>query len=113
VVELTVYSKQQPFSHVLCLGMHSNVMLRFIVHALQDPPLCSSTVSALMLFCAGPVGSGRAPDADLPRAGHRPAEPAAAGHRRQRPVSPRSLLDKLFGLIHGPNTSLLYKDTKP
>jgi hypothetical protein len=30
---------------MLCLGMHSNVMLRFIVQALQDPPLCSSTVS--------------------------------------------------------------------
>ncbi len=28
---------------MLCLGMHSNVMLRFIVQVLQDPPLCSST----------------------------------------------------------------------
>jgi hypothetical protein len=26
--------------------MHSNVMLRFIVQALQDPPLCSSTDSS-------------------------------------------------------------------
>ncbi len=25
-----------------CLGMHSNVMLRFMVHAFQDPPLCST-----------------------------------------------------------------------
>jgi hypothetical protein len=24
--------------------MHSNVMLRFMVQALQDPPLCSSTI---------------------------------------------------------------------
>jgi hypothetical protein len=28
---------------MLCLGMHCNVMVRFMVHALQDPPLCSST----------------------------------------------------------------------
>jgi hypothetical protein len=27
---------------VFCLGMHCNVMLRFMVHVLQDPPLCSS-----------------------------------------------------------------------
>jgi len=33
---------------MLCLGMHSNVMLRFKVQALQDPPLCSSTVSKYM-----------------------------------------------------------------
>ncbi len=32
-----------PFCHVLCLEMHTNVMLRFMVQALQDPPLCSST----------------------------------------------------------------------
>jgi hypothetical protein len=25
--------------------MHSNVMLRFVVQAFQDPPLCSSTLS--------------------------------------------------------------------
>jgi hypothetical protein len=28
---------------MLRLGMHSNVMLRFMVQALQDPPLLSST----------------------------------------------------------------------
>jgi hypothetical protein len=28
---------------MLCLGMHCNVMLRFMVQALQNPPLCSST----------------------------------------------------------------------
>ncbi len=28
---------------MLYLGMHSNVMLRFLVQAFQDPPLCSST----------------------------------------------------------------------
>ncbi len=28
---------------MLCLRMHSNVMHRFMVHAFQDPPLCSST----------------------------------------------------------------------
>jgi hypothetical protein len=27
---------------MLCLEMHSNVMLHFMVEALQDPPLCSS-----------------------------------------------------------------------
>jgi hypothetical protein len=28
---------------MLCLGMHSIVMLRFMVQAFQDTPLCSST----------------------------------------------------------------------
>jgi hypothetical protein len=28
---------------MLCLGMHSNVMLRFMLQAFQDPPLCSIT----------------------------------------------------------------------
>ncbi len=28
---------------MLCVGMHCNVMLRFIVQAFQNPPLCSST----------------------------------------------------------------------
>jgi len=28
---------------MICLGMHNNVMLRFIVQAFPDPPLCSST----------------------------------------------------------------------
>ncbi len=28
---------------MLCLGMHSNVMLCFMVQAFQDPPLCNST----------------------------------------------------------------------
>jgi len=28
---------------VLCLGMHSNVMHRFMVQPFQDPPFCSST----------------------------------------------------------------------
>ncbi len=32
------------FCHMICLGMHSNVMLRFMVQAFQDPPLCSSTL---------------------------------------------------------------------
>ncbi len=32
---------------MLCLGMHSNVVLRFIVQALQDPPLCSSIKNSL------------------------------------------------------------------
>jgi hypothetical protein len=30
---------------MICFGMHSNVMLRFMVQAFQDPPLCSSTMS--------------------------------------------------------------------
>jgi hypothetical protein len=28
---------------MICLGIHSNVMLRFMVQAFQDPPLCSGT----------------------------------------------------------------------
>ncbi len=47
VVEITIQCKQQlrttPFCHMLCLGMHINLMLRFMVQALQDPRLCSST----------------------------------------------------------------------
>jgi hypothetical protein len=35
---------------MLCLGMHSNVMLRFMVQAFQDPPLCSSTKSSFLTF---------------------------------------------------------------
>jgi hypothetical protein len=27
---------------MLCFGMHSNMMLRFMVQALQEPSLCSS-----------------------------------------------------------------------
>jgi hypothetical protein len=34
----------KPFCHVLCLGMHSNMMLCYREQALQDPPLCSSTL---------------------------------------------------------------------
>ncbi len=30
-------------SNVVCLVIHRNVIHRFIVQALQDPPLCSST----------------------------------------------------------------------
>jgi hypothetical protein len=33
----------KPLCHMVYLGMHSNVMLRFMVQALQDPQLCSST----------------------------------------------------------------------
>ncbi len=29
---------------MLCLGMHSNVMHRFMVQAFQDPSLCSSAI---------------------------------------------------------------------
>ena len=36
---------------MLCLGMHCNVMLRFMVQALQDPSLCTST--AFALTCEG------------------------------------------------------------
>ncbi len=28
---------------MICLGIHSNVMLCFMVQELQDPPLCGST----------------------------------------------------------------------
>jgi hypothetical protein len=34
--------------HVHRLGLHSNMMLRFMGQALQDPPLCSSTVEAIL-----------------------------------------------------------------
>jgi len=42
---------------MLCLGMHSNVMLRFMVQAFQDPPLCRSTLYSMqrlfytILYC--------------------------------------------------------------
>jgi hypothetical protein len=29
---------------MICLGMHNDVMLRLMVQAFQDPPLCSSTM---------------------------------------------------------------------
>ncbi len=29
---------------MICSGMHSNLMLRFMVQAFQDPPLCRSTL---------------------------------------------------------------------
>ncbi len=38
-------SKEKPFCHVLCFGMHSNVMHRFMVQAFQDPQLCSNTTT--------------------------------------------------------------------
>jgi hypothetical protein len=45
VIEITIKYKQQlkitPFCHMLCLGMHSNVMHRFMVQAFQDPTLCT------------------------------------------------------------------------
>ncbi len=28
---------------MICLGMHINVMLRFMAQVFQNPPLCSST----------------------------------------------------------------------
>ncbi len=33
---------------MICLGMHSNVMLRFMVQAFMDPPLSSSTDANLL-----------------------------------------------------------------
>jgi hypothetical protein len=33
---------------MICLGMHSNVMLRFMVQAFKDPPLSSSTDANLL-----------------------------------------------------------------
>jgi hypothetical protein len=35
---------------MICLGMHSNVMLCFIMQAFQDPPLCSSTIEAITVL---------------------------------------------------------------
>ncbi len=36
---------------MICLGMHSNVMLRFTVQSFQDPPLCSSTYFSGRISC--------------------------------------------------------------
>jgi hypothetical protein len=36
-------------SNVVCLVIHRNVIHRFIVQALQDSPLCSSTAQALFI----------------------------------------------------------------
>ncbi len=49
VIEITIQYKQ-PFCYMLCLGMHSNVMHRFMVQAFQDPPLCRSTYSIFIIF---------------------------------------------------------------
>ncbi len=49
VVEITTYYKQQLRNNIILWrdlfrnALHSNVMLRFMVQAFQDPPLCSST----------------------------------------------------------------------
>jgi hypothetical protein len=40
VVERTILYNQQLRNNTI---MQSNVMLRFMVQAMQDPPLCSST----------------------------------------------------------------------
>jgi hypothetical protein len=40
---------------MLCSGMHSNVMHRFMVQAFQDPPLCGST--DVMTFISVPICS--------------------------------------------------------
>ncbi len=48
VVEITIYYKQQlrnSICHMLCLGLHINVMLRFMMQTLQDPPLCGNNDS--------------------------------------------------------------------
>jgi hypothetical protein len=37
-------------SNVVCLEIHRNVIHRFIVQALQDPPLCSSTDNICTYF---------------------------------------------------------------
>ncbi len=48
MIEITIKRNNNkgttPFCHVLCLGMHSNVMHRFMVQSFQDPPFCNSTV---------------------------------------------------------------------
>jgi hypothetical protein len=36
---------------MICSGMHSNVMLCFMVQAFQDPPLCSSTLVCTSAIC--------------------------------------------------------------
>jgi hypothetical protein len=48
LVELTILYKQQLRNNTILacalLEMHSYMMLRFMVQALQDPPLCSSII---------------------------------------------------------------------
>jgi hypothetical protein len=41
--------------------MHSNLMLRFLVQAFQNPPLCSSTVNS-----SGDDGNGSVPSTTAP-----------------------------------------------
>jgi hypothetical protein len=38
----------ETLSNMVCLGIHQNVIHRFMVQALQDPPLCSSTASVTL-----------------------------------------------------------------
>ncbi len=54
--------KTIPFCHLLCLGMHSTVMLHFMVRALQDPPLCSNTVLWISMCVPGQCLFCRRPD---------------------------------------------------
>jgi len=35
---------------MICSGMHSNVMLRFMVQAFQDPQLCSSNKNTIIII---------------------------------------------------------------
>jgi hypothetical protein len=37
---------------MLCLGMHRNVMHRYMVQAFLDPPLCGSTELSHVLYCS-------------------------------------------------------------
>jgi len=57
---------------MLCLGIHSNVMHRFMVQVFQDPQFCSSTVYTTRTEL----------HMDVPEdASHRPA---AEGHQQQQ-----------------------------
>ncbi len=44
-------------SNVVCLVIHRNVIHRFIVQALQDPPLCSSTILSTSKHRKTPVAA--------------------------------------------------------
>ena len=54
--------KTTPLCHLLCLGIHSNVMLRFMVRALQDPPICSNTGLQISMCVPGQCLLCRRPD---------------------------------------------------
>ncbi len=68
-----------PFCYVLCLGMHSNVMHRFMVQAFQDPRLCSRTYFS-SYFPKQRVGPGLVAQS-VKWASHSPEQPEGCGFK--------------------------------